>query len=311
MDMTAKSSSHSFPPDANQMVGECHTYFPQSPCAYPRIPCGSRALDNPYRDDLIYQSLVGVTTMNSNLIAFPPIRDNCTTCRWSRACIARALDPRGLAELARYVTHGGPIRHGEQLYRQGDKLEALYVLRAGSIKVYLDSEDGCEQALAFLYPGDMFGFDAIANNRHPTSAVALETAAYCAIPYERVMALGAKMPSVSHEVMRAAATGVMAAHHHVMLLGQKSAPARFAMFLLDLSARLAARGCSKTEFNLSMSRQDIANYLAVAVETISRLFTDLDHRGVIAVDRRLVKILSLPALEAVARDAVPLRVGSA
>ncbi len=249
--------------------------------------------------------------MNSNVLSFPPILTNCTNCRWSRACIARALDPNGLVELSRHASHPGPLKQGAQLFRQGDKLEALFVLRSGSIKTYLDSEDGCEQSIAFLFPGDMVGFDAIAGNRHPTSAVALETTAYCAIPYERVMSLAAKTPHLLQEVMRAAATHVMAAHSHVLLLGQKSAPARLAAFLLDLSARFAVRGCSRTEFNLSMSRQEIANYLAVAVETISRLFTDLQHREVIAVDRRFVKILSLPALEAVARDAAPQRVRSA
>ena len=61
-----------------------------------------------------------------------------------------------------------------------------------------------------------------------------------------------------------------------------------------------------TEFNLSMSRQEIANYLAVAVETISRLFTDLQRREVIAVDRRFVKILSLPALQELACNSAQL-----
>jgi CRP/FNR family transcriptional regulator, anaerobic regulatory protein len=246
----------------------------------------------------------------NNVVSFPSAA-NCTNCRWSRACIARDLDPAGLAELSRYVTHCGPLEHGERLFRQGDKLSALYLLRSGSMKTYLDSEDGCEQSVAFLFPGDMLGFDAVAIGHHATSAVALETTAYCAIPYDRVIGLAAKLPGLMHQVMRAAASQIMATHDHVLQLGQKSAPARLASFLLDLSHRFETRGCSKTEFNLSMSRQEIANYLAVAVETISRLFTDLQRRGVIVVDRRLVKIQSLPALQAVASDSTLLQERSA
>ena len=245
-------------------------------------------------------------TIMHNVISFPPIAANCSTCRWSGFCFARDLNPAALAELSRYVIHSGPIKHGDALFRQGDKLQALYVVRAGSVKTYLDSDDGCEQIVGFQLPGDLVGFDAIAESRHPTSAVALETTAYCAIPYERVTALASKFPGLWSGVMRAAAAQVMAGENHVLVVGQKSAPARLAKFLLGLSDGFRTRGCSRTEFNLSMSRQDIANYLAVAVETISRLFTDLQRRKVIAVDRRFVQILSRPALQELACDSALL-----
>jgi CRP/FNR family transcriptional regulator, anaerobic regulatory protein len=240
--------------------------------------------------------------MQHKIISFPTAAANCEDCRWSRLCVMRNLDATERAELARFVTSSGPIKQGEQIFRQGDPLTAFHVIRAGSVKTYFDSQDGCEQAVAYLFPGDLLGFDALAEQRHPTSAMALETTSYCTIPYERVESLASKLPRFWHEVMSAAARQADADHHHAMLLGQKSAPARLASFLLDLSQRFAIRGCSKTEFNLSMSRQEIANYLAVAVETISRLFTELHRTKVIAVDRRFVKILSLPALEALANE---------
>ncbi|MBI2799806.1 MAG: helix-turn-helix domain-containing protein [Gammaproteobacteria bacterium] len=246
-----------------------------------------------------------------NVILFPPIAANCSNCRWSGFCFAQNLDSVALAEFSRQVIHSGPIRRGNTLFRQGDKLKSLYVIRAGSVRTYLDSEDGCEQSVAFLYPGDLLGFDAVAENRHPTTAVALETTAYCAIPYDRVVALAGKFPGLWHGVIRTAAAQVTAGQNHVLLVGQKSAPARLAKFLLCLSEGFVTRGCSRTEFNLSMSRQEIANYLAVAVETISRLFSDLQRRGVIAVDRRFVQILSLPALQELACDSAQLRTRTA
>lgn len=240
--------------------------------------------------------------MQSNVIAFPSATTNCTNCHWSQICVTRSLDAAGRAEFARYVTHRGPIKRGEKLFRQGDKLSALYVIRAGSVRVYCDSESGSEQSIAFQYPGDMLGFDALADSHHPTSAVALETTSFCTISHDRLGALAASLPTVWREIMRAVALDVTANHGHVQLLGQRSALARLASFLLNLANRFAARGCSRTEYNLNMSRQEIANYLAIAGETVSRLFGELQIRGVIAVDRRFVRILSLPALQAFAQD---------
>lgn len=190
-------------------------------------------------------------------------------------------------------------------------MNAFYMLRAGSVKSYLDSEDGCEQVAAFHFPGDILGFDAMAERRHMSSAIALETVAYCTIPYERVMSLITSVPGLWSALMRGAASHIVDAEQHALLLGQKSAPARLASFLLALSHRFAARGCSATEFNLSMSRQDIANYLAVAVETISRLFTDLQRKGALTVDRRFIRISSVKALEDMANEGQLARVSHA
>lgn len=101
--------------------------------------------------------------------------------------------------------------------------------------------------------------------------------------------------------MRSAARQMMEKNNHALLLGQKSAQA-FRQPPAVSSNRFAARGCSRTEFNLSMPRQDIANYLSLAVETVSRLFGDLQIQGIISVDRRYVRILSLEKPRAIAGE---------
>lgn len=240
--------------------------------------------------------------MADNIISFPPLNASCGNCRWSKFCVARVLEPEARAQAAKSMVCSGPLRRGAHLFRQGDELKALHVVRSGSVKVYIDSEDGCEQTVAFHFPGDLLGFDAIAGDVHQSSAVALETTAVCSFPYARLTAVATEVPALWNELLRAAANQLMDKQSHALLLGQKSAQARFASFLLFLSNRFSARGCSRTEFNLSMSRQEIANYLAVAVETISRLFTDLQRRGMIEVDRRFVRILSMTGLQELAHD---------
>jgi CRP/FNR family transcriptional regulator, anaerobic regulatory protein len=248
---------------------------------------------------------------DNNIISFPPLNATCANCRWSRFCVARALEPETRPQAAKNLVCSGPLRRGAHLFRQGDELKSLYIVRSGSVKAYIDNEDGCEQTVAFHFPGDLLGFDAIAGDMHQSSAVALETTAVCSIPYARLTAVASEVPALWNELMRSAATQLIAKQSHALLLGQKSAQARFATFLLFISNRFAARGCSRTEFNLSMSRQEIANYLAVAVETISRLFTDLQRRGVLEVDRRFVRILSLDALNELAHDGRSLGVSNA
>ena len=82
--------------------------------------------------------------------------------------------------------------------------------------------------------------------------------------------------------------------------GQKGVEQKLAVFLLAISQRMKARGFSETEFNLSMSRSDIANFLGVAAETVSREFTQLQKEGIIQVDRRRVQLESLESLKSIA-----------
>ena len=222
--------------------------------------------------------------MESSSMVFSGVAATCSSCRWARFCTGRNGDGDGRGAAGKVSACAVPLRRGTHLFRQGDELKALFVVRSGSVKCYTDSEDGCEQTVAFHFPGDLLGFDGIGHGMYPSSVVALEPGAS------------------GNELMRAAAVQMIERQNHALLLGQKSAQARISAFLLGLSARYAARGCSRTEFNLSMSRQEIANYLAVAVETISRLFSDLQRRGVLDVDRRFVKILSLPRLQSMAHE---------
>ena len=248
--------------------------------------------------------------MADNIVSFPPLNTTCGNCRWSKFCVARVLEPESRTQAAKNLVCSGPLRRGAHLFRQGDDLKSLYIVRSGSVKAYVDSEDGCEQTVAFHFPGDLLGFDAIAGDMHQSSTVALETTAVCSISYSRLAAVAVEVPALWNELMRSAALQLIDKQNHALLLGQKSAQARFATFLLSISNRFAARGCSRTEFNLSMSRQEIANYLAVAVETISRLFTDLQRRGILDVDRRFVRIRSLETLNELAHEGRALGVSN-
>ncbi len=244
--------------------------------------------------------------MPANIIDFPKSSGDCELCPSARICIAHGYS--GTTEPSQALRCQTPLKRNQHIFRQGDHLEYLYVLRSGSAKSYFDSSDGLEQIVGFHYPGDLLGFDGVADGAYRTSVMTLETAALCRIPFKlEDEGESPRSTRLWADVMRSAAHQIDAEHNHALLLGQKSAAARFASFLLDLSARFGARGCSRSEFNLSMPRQDIANYLSLAVETVSRQFGELQAAGVIEVDRRHVKILSLDALLNIAADGAVAR----
>jgi CRP/FNR family transcriptional regulator len=91
----------------------------------------------------------------------------------------------------------------------------------------------------------------------------------------------------------------------LLLLGKKNAEERLAVFLLNMSQRLHQRGLSATDFHLSMSRHEIGNYLGLAVETVSRLFTRFQEEGLLRVDRKHIEFLDATGLEAILGQPIP------
>ena len=90
-----------------------------------------------------------------------------------------------------------PYKKGESIYRSGDKLHALYAIRSGSVKSYVITEKGEEQITAFHFAGDVFGFDAIMDEQHPSFASALETSMICELPYDSIELLSSQIPEAT------------------------------------------------------------------------------------------------------------------
>ena len=178
-----------------------------------------------------------------------------------------------LAEFAQIIQCKEPARRGEHLFRMGDPITALYALRSGSIKVYIITEDGREQVLGFVFPGEVLGFDAIETGHHDCSAVTLEKTCVCEIPYDRLKDLCTTSPDLDEEVHKMFGRKISSDYKTILLLlTRKTAEERLASFVLDLSKRLSESGISGFEYTLSMPRRDIANYLGLAEETVSRTF---------------------------------------
>jgi CRP/FNR family transcriptional regulator len=221
------------------------------------------------------------------------LKVSCQNCTLADLCLPHGMHHNELEELDRIVMRHNPYQPGQHLFRPGDSSHALYAVRSGAIKSYCITADGDEQVLGFTLPGELTGMDGLSGGCYSSAAVVLETSSVCELPFSQLEGLCHELPGLHKQMMNGMGREITEDHHMLMLLGKRTAEERLASFLLSLSMRYHKRGLSATEFNLPMSRQDIGNYLGMAIETVSRLFAQLQDRKLLEVRRRQVKILDL------------------
>lgn len=212
----------------------------------------------------------------------------CLSCAFAGACLAEGYGKPELMQLHCLVEHVGPYRAGEHVFRAGDPFRAIYAVRSGSVKTCAFDREGREQVLGFYLPGEVIGLNAIYPERFPCDAVTLETSQFCRFSFPAMSALAARMPAVQQHLFRLISKELGDATARA---GEHTAEERVAAFLMDLSSRYAARGFSATHFELSMSRNDIANYLRLASETVSRVLSRFRQRKLIDLDGRKLVLM--------------------
>jgi CRP/FNR family transcriptional regulator len=231
------------------------------------------------------------------VISFETMRVACRSCTLGTLCLPVGLAPEDVERLDDIVKRSRPLHRGDYLFRSGERFRSLYVVKTGSVKTYSPAAEGGEQVLGFHLPGEVIGLDAIEKEVHACSAKVLETSAICEVPFSRFEELSNSIPSLQHQMYRLLSKEISQDTEMLLLLGKKGAEERLATFLLSMSRRLRKRGLSATDFYLSMSRHEIGNYLGLAVETVSRLFTRFQDEGLLKVDRKHVQLTNLEALE--------------
>jgi len=229
---------------------------------------------------------------------------HCKDCSLSGMCVPLALQTEELDTLDEIVKRGRPLKKGEMLFRQGEPFSSIYALRSGAIKTFSLSDGGEEQITGFHLASEMIGLSGMDNQQYPVSAMALETTSVCEIPFERLDDLTAVMPQLRKQVMRLMSREIREDQQMMLLLSKKTADERIATLLINLSARFRARGYSARSFRLAMSRNEIGNYLGLAVETVSRVFTRFQQQGLIAAEGKQIEILEHTELCALAGGAL-------
>jgi len=220
----------------------------------------------------------------------------CDDCEIREISVCRSMSPPDLARLQAIIstTH---VAAGQPITHEGEPAESLFNVVSGAVKLYKLLPDGRRQITGFLFPGDFLGIAL--NDTYVYTAEALTPVRLCRFPRRRLEALLREIPNLEHELLNEVATELVAAQDQMLLLGRKTARERVASFLLMLD-----RGTKRTNrppniLDLPMSRGDIADYLGLTTETVSRTFTQLRKAGVIALTHRgEVEILDRAGLEA-------------
>ncbi|HEY5852400.1 MAG TPA: helix-turn-helix domain-containing protein [Lysobacter sp.] len=225
------------------------------------------------------------------------LRRSCAQCSLQQLCLPAGIDANELVRLDEIVRRRRTLARGERLFRIGDPLASVFVARDGAFKTVSISEDGEEQVIGFHLAGELIGLDALGEGAHRCEAVALDSANVCDVPLDQLSAVAAQLPSLQLQLLRVIGHSLNRDHDHLEMLVRRQANERIALFLHGLGERFRQIGQSSQAFRLPMSREDIARYLGLALETVSRGFTRLQEDGVIDVHGRRVEILDGAALE--------------
>lgn len=216
---------------------------------------------------------------------------HCQNCSFSHLCLPVALNKTEIESLDDIIERKKPLHKSDLLVKSGDTFHSLYAVRTGSFKSFVTNSDGEEQITGFHFPGDIIGFDALRENKHQSYSQALETAMVCELPYETLDEMSVQFPKLRHQIMSFMSAEIKQDHDLMMLLNKRSAEERLLYFLSQLSQRFEERGFSNKEFHLTMTRNEIGNYLGLTIETISRLLSRFQKENIIQVDGKLITIL--------------------
>lgn len=224
----------------------------------------------------------------------------CSQCALGKLCLPRGLEERQIQEFEQIVNKLRPLQKGEHIFRAGDEFSCIVSVRSGSFKSYVINEEGEEQVLGFHLPGEIIGLDAIHATTHTANVVALDTSSVCALNFDSVAEMARHLPGLQQELFRVMSQHIAELEANAADL---TADQRIARFLLSLSARFERRGYSRSEFNLSMARRDIASHLRLATETVSRVLARFQEQGLVKVNRKNIVIEDFDGLEAATHQA--------
>jgi CRP/FNR family transcriptional regulator len=225
------------------------------------------------------------------------LRRSCALCSLQVLCLPASIDSHDIERLDNIVLNRRPLARGDTLFRSGQALGSLFVAREGAFKtVALDSE-GTPQVLGFHLPGELLGLDALGSGHHACEAIALTQANVCEVPLAQLETVASQVSGLQHQLLRIIGQGVNRDQSHIEILGRRTAQERLAIFLHQLAGRYRALGRSGDSFTLPMSREDIASYLGLVIETVSRTLGKMQDDGIIAVNGRQVAILDATRLD--------------
>jgi CRP/FNR family transcriptional regulator, anaerobic regulatory protein len=198
--------------------------------------------------------------------------DPCATCEARTLGVCDAIPDADLARLSSIVVET-EVAAGQGFIDEGEAANCFFIVTAGTAKLFKLLPDGRRQITGFVGPGQFLGLAV--SDTYALSAEAIDHVRYCRFQRAALRAVLDDFPQMEKRLLEAASNELVAAQEQMLLLGRKKARERLASFLLAQSRQGMPRGHSRQRFSLPMTRIDIADYLGLTIETVSRTFTPL------------------------------------
>ena len=224
--------------------------------------------------------------------------DPCATCEARPLSVCNAIADEDLARLAA-IAVVMDAQPGRCFIDEGEPADCFFNITAGTAKLFKLLPDGRRQITGFVGPGHFLGLAV--SDTYAFSAEAIEAVRYCRFQRSALRVLLDDFPLMEKRLLEAAANELVAAQEQMLLLGRKTARERLASFLLMQSRQGMPCGHLRRRFGLPMTRHDIADYLGLTIETVSRTLTRLRSEGLIDIVSQSEVVITAPtALESLA-----------
>jgi len=224
---------------------------------------------------------------------------SCSNCGLQKVCFPTGLLKTDISRLDDIVERKSPYKKSDHLYQVGDKFNSIYAIRAGVVKLYTYSDSGEEIVHGFYLPGDVIGFDGLMDKHYSYNAVALDSTSVCNLPYDELSDLALKIPNLNQQIMMVMSKKMQDGRMHSELLIKRNADQRVAQFIWDMAERYKNRGYAHDEFRLSILHRDVALYLGLTPETVSRILAKFNTDGIVSWKKKEVVIFDEGKLRAI------------
>ena len=206
------------------------------------------------------------------------IKTRCTICKIRSYSFCRCLDEDRLQKFSK-ISSEKKYTNKENIFIQNDPAKHLFNITEGNVKIYQLLDDGRIQIIGFLYPGDFFG--SYKNNKYNYSAEAIGNLKACVFDQKILDRYLDENPILAKELLHQTSFELTLAQDRITVLGKLNAGERLARFLLNISEQRKRIGWQNNPISLPMTRQDIADYLGLTIETVSREFSNLKSSNII------------------------------
>jgi len=206
----------------------------------------------------------------------------CEICTSRHLSLCSVLDKPELDALA-LISIDMNKKAKQTICSEDDAADYLYNVRSGAVRISKMLSDGRRQITGFLFVGDFFGLSC--EDKYSYTAEAITDVEICRFQRAKIIEAFQKIPKLNQRVFEMTRNELQSTHEQMLLLGRKTAQEKLCSFLLDMAKKSRVQGgLAENEVTLPMSRSDIADYLGLTVETVSRQFTNLNKQGLIGLD---------------------------